>query len=79
MQSDKIDLSKILADEVTDYTSGDPFAQGYVLLTEFPTLPTPSTMVQIDFDAGGNQFPKSIVLLENVAVNDLDTTENFII
>ncbi|AFZ37589.1 conserved repeat domain protein [Stanieria cyanosphaera PCC 7437] len=82
---DKIDLSQILVDEVTNYTTGDPFTQGYVELLGFnhPTYGA-STIVQIDFDAGdestvGDLYHKDIVFLRGVDVANLQTSRDFII
>ena len=79
--SDQIDLSNILANEVTAYTGGDPFAQGYVELTEFthPVSGITSTIVQIDFDAGNDLYPKDVVVLQGVTLDSLDTSRDFII
>ncbi|VEP13298.1 hypothetical protein H1P_1920009 [Hyella patelloides LEGE 07179] len=84
---DQIDLSNILTNEVTNYTSGDPFVQGYVELTEFtnPISGITSTIVQIDFDAGDESNPatdlfhKDVVVLQGVALSSLDSSRDFII
>jgi hypothetical protein len=65
---DKIDISKILADEV-NYTGSNPLGDGYLKLVEF-THPNPSigdsTIVQIDFNPLDTVYPKDIAFLENV-------------
>ncbi len=78
---DQIDLSNILATEVTAYTGGDPFAQGFVELTEFthPLSGITSTLVQIDFDAGNELYPKDLVVLQGVPLSSLDSSRDFII
>jgi len=81
---DKIDLSKILASEVTGDTPGNAFNEGYVQLLGFnhPTYGA-STIVQIDFDAGNgateNLFHKDVVFLRGVDVTSLDLSRDFII
>ena len=68
---DKIDISNILANEVSGYTAGsDPFGNNnnsYVKIVSFnhPTLGA-STIVQIDFNPADAVYPKDIAFLEGV-------------
>ena len=62
---DKIDISKILADEV-GYAGSDPFGEDYVELVEVTISGTTSTIVQIDFDPADTIYPKDIAFLEGV-------------
>ncbi len=69
--SDEIDLSQILANETT-YTAGNPFDQGYAIVTDYPLG---GAMVQIDFDGtGGSDLVKSVVLIDNLAAAGVDVT-----
>ena len=64
---DKIDISKILTNEVK-YTGSDPFGGGYVKLVSFGA----GTIVQIDFDPADTVYPKDIAFLEGVGVDATD-------
>ncbi|MEY2855869.1 MAG: hypothetical protein RLZZ74_178, partial [Cyanobacteriota bacterium] len=60
---DQIDLSQIINDEL-GYTGSDPIADGYVVIAKYGSV---GSMIQIDFDAGGELVPKDVVFLEEVS------------
>ena len=61
-EKDRIILTQILEDEV-EYTGTDAIADGYVVIEQYDSV---GTMIQIDFDAGGELLPKDVVFLDGV-------------
>ena len=67
-QLDALDLSQLIAN--LGYAGGDVFGDGLVQLTQSGA----DTLVQIDNDgAGGASSPQTLVTLQNVTANDVDT------
>ena len=69
--SDQIVLTTLLAR--FDITSSDPLADGFVIVSEEKT----GSLVSIDTDGSGTSQAQSLVLVENVAVDELHNLANF--